>query len=209
MRIILEDPAIMSRADAKARGLLTYYTAHRCKHGHIAERRVSDSHCMRCMEDPELQQRTRQTKRLWQARNKELLRKSKREYQRRNRDRINARNRAYRVDNLEEVRAKDRINHKKYREHARLRARARHARKRNARGKHTLRQIHEMHTKQRYKCASCFCCIKDKYHVDHIIPLKRGGSNDIGNIQLLCPLCNTRKAAKDPVQWAHENGRLL
>jgi hypothetical protein len=33
-------------------------------------------------------------------------------------------------------------------------------------------------------------------HIDHIIPLKKYGSNDASNFQLLCETCNTSKGAK-------------
>jgi 5-methylcytosine-specific restriction endonuclease McrA len=39
--------------------------------------------------------------------------------------------------------------------------------------------------------------------------LSRGGSNDISNIELLCERCNLRKHAKDPIDWAQENGLLV
>lgn len=31
------------------------------------------------------------------------------------------------------------------------------------------------------------------YHIDHMIPLSRGGSNDVTNLQLLCPYDNVKK----------------
>lgn len=41
-------PSIISRAEAKALGLNRYFTGKECIHGHIAERFVSDSRCIRC-----------------------------------------------------------------------------------------------------------------------------------------------------------------
>lgn len=39
--------------------------------------------------------------------------------------------------------------------------------------------------------------IKDKpMHIDHIVPIKYGGSNDISNLQLLCSDCNLKKGSK-------------
>jgi len=35
-------------------------------------------------------------------------------------------------------------------------------------------------------------------HVDHIIPLARGGANELRNYEALCPECNLRKGAKMP-----------
>lgn len=61
---------------------------------------------------------------------------------------------------------------------------------------------------QQGKCVYC----KDKMTVtnlDHILPLALGGSCHDENYQLLCPTCNTRKAAKHPIDFAREVGLLL
>lgn len=62
---------------------------------------------------------------------------------------------------------------------------------------------------QRGMCANCCCNIRDKYHVDHITPLSRGGRHEAANVQLLCGPCNLRKSDRDPIAFAQMSGRLL
>ena len=83
------------------------------------------------------------------------------------------------------------------------------ANSKGATGSHSAVEVERLFNKQKGKCVNCLCSIVYGYHVDHIQALSRGGSNDISNIQLLCPPCNIRKQAKDPFKWALENGRLL
>jgi hypothetical protein len=39
---------IISRAEAKAKGLNRYFTGKPCKHGHVAERQVFNATCVDC-----------------------------------------------------------------------------------------------------------------------------------------------------------------
>ena len=39
---------IISRAEAKAKGLKRYFTGKPCKHGHVAERVVVNATCVEC-----------------------------------------------------------------------------------------------------------------------------------------------------------------
>ncbi|TIL91473.1 MAG: HNH endonuclease [Mesorhizobium sp.] len=89
--------------------------------------------------------------------------------------------------------------------------RARRARKRLAEGSHTADDIERILVSQQYKCAECGTSIKKRSNrqVDHIMPLKLGGSNWPSNLQLLCSLCNKVKAAKHPLDFAQERGRLV
>lgn len=62
---------------------------------------------------------------------------------------------------------------------------------------------------QKCKCAVCKISLSDKFEIDHVIPLASGGLNIDNNIQLLCPTCNRKKHAKDPVLFMRTMGFLL
>lgn len=100
-----------------------------------------------------------------------------------------------------------------YRENNRERFRAadqrRRCRKRGASGAHTAADIKAIFKAQREKCPSCRASIADGYHVDHIVPLAKGGGNGKDNIQLLCPPCNRRKHVTDQVKFMQAQGYLL
>lgn len=82
----------------------------------------------------------------------------------------------------------------------------RRARQRNAAGDFTTNDIKEMFTAQNGRCWYCSTKMKN-YHVEHRIPLARGGSNGLENIVLACPPCNLSKGTKMP--WEMKNARLV
>lgn len=59
---------------------------------------------------------------------------------------------------------------------------------------------------QKNTCYWCRAKLNGKYHVDHVIPLSRGGSNGPENIVCACAGCNLSKWAKMPWEFA---GRLF
>lgn len=62
-------------------------------------------------------------------------------------------------------------------------------------GSHTEAQWQALKS---YYMDQCLCCgdVPDKLTRDHVVPIARGGSDDISNIQPLCFRCNRRKHAK-------------
>jgi len=70
-----------------------------------------------------------------------------------------------------------------------------------AEGTFTAEELAEIHESQGYCCAFCGVDTKVSFHVDHIIPLSRGGSNWPSNLQVLCAPCNLRKSDKTPEEY--------
>lgn len=144
-----------------------------------------------------------------QYRTPEVIRAYSRSSYRRNREKSLASGKRYRAANAASVSAQK----AEYRAanpelHAALK-RSYKARKRGAGGSHSGQDIKTLFILQKGRCAHCRASIQNGYHVDHMKPLSKGGSNDRLNLQLLCKRCNLSKSDKDPLVFANESGRLL
>jgi 5-methylcytosine-specific restriction endonuclease McrA len=73
----------------------------------------------------------------------------------------------------------------------------------------TSSQIKQWKEKQIKICYWCDTECSKKYHVDHYIPLSKGGEHEISNLVISCAKCNLTKNAKDPIQFANSVGRLF
>lgn len=80
----------------------------------------------------------------------------------------------------------------------RMRSRMRHARKRNYQGVVEKVDTQLIRTLQQGLCVYCGADLADGYHIDHIMPLSKGGQHTQENVQLLCPSCNLSKGPKHP-----------
>ena len=73
-------------------------------------------------------------------------------------------------------------------------------------GTYTQAEIDALLEQQNYKCAAPHCAadLHEKRDLDRIVPISRGGRNDITNLQFLCPSCNRSKNDKDWEEWLAE-----
>lgn len=177
----------------------------------------------------------REQQKAWREANKEHLREQGAEYRKANKERIAAWQAEYRKKNAERirlarkarpyVRSKEsmerkaaRLRETRYFERYRAQNRARiaaqqhnyRARKRAAQGRLSKDIVQRLMKLQRARCAGCGASLRARgHHLDHAVPLAKGGSNSDDNVQLLCPRCNCGKRHADPIAWAQRNGRLL
>ena len=63
-----------------------------------------------------------------------------------------------------------------------------------------------VHSKYDGRCAYCGKELGTRWHVDHIQPLSRGGSDDIGNMNPACIRCNLRKGGLTVEEFREEIG---
>lgn len=119
----------------------------------------------------------------------------RKEYESRNAEKLRLR----RAERAEELRERKREYSQTERGMAVNKARyaTRRARELNAGGSFTAADIEAIRKAQGNRCYICGKKLK-KYHIDHFIPLAKGGTNDPGNLRLACPACNLRKSAKHP-----------
>ena len=215
---------IVTRAEAKAAGAKRYFTAKPCPKGHISERWIASYSCDACQRLDLIalyqgnhkgrRDRNRATAKAYREANLDLAREKAKLHSRKTYESRKPYMAAWMAANAEKVReyrrARDAAMSEEQREGRRVHVRNRRARQKGNGGKHTSAQIRDLLVRQRYRCIYCPANLRRGYHADHVMPLALGGSNDISNIQLLCPTCNDSKGYSHPIAWAQQKrGRLL
>lgn len=123
-----------------------------------------------------------------------------RERRAKNRERYNAKAREWKLRNAERNRAITRAWHE-----ANPHANAMHAHRRRARvlevgGSFTAKDVEAQFNAQDGRCFYCGIQLT-RFHVDHRMPIARGGSNGPENIACACPPCNLSKSTKTEAEF--------
>lgn len=141
-----------------------------------------------------LQSTCKQCIKSYRACNRELHRNNQRDYASRNKDKISIKNKEYLLTDKGKMCS---INN--------------HHKRRNKEKKGDVTNIQLSELQQKAK--TCYWCNKPlknvKVHIDHYIPIKLNGEHTISNLVITCQMCNLKKHAKDPIDYANSIGRLL
>lgn len=155
-----------------------------CKRCNADSERYADGRCKTCTlaRHAEWAANNRDTRnassRRWNAKNKDKKLQAAAEYRVKHRDHINARRKELRAANPNAER---------------LKAAKRRAYKKRNGGVLSKNILEILLDKQQGRCACCGVLLNGVFHLDHKVPLSRGGQNSDDNVQLLLPVCNLRK----------------
>lgn len=197
-------PEIISRAEAKERGLKHYFTGKPCHRGGVAKRIVSSfaCQCVKCLDAQSEKFRN------YREKNSDQLNKRIREWRSSNRERLNAYDRDYRNKNHELMRSIKRREYAKNADGYKARARKRFLEKEKRIpswfgefDEFVISEALEL-TKLRERDTGI------KWHADHMVPLqasKASGLHCANNIQVIPSAMNLAKKNKmiltEPLEW--------
>jgi 5-methylcytosine-specific restriction endonuclease McrA len=205
---------LISRADAVADGLKGYFTGEACVNGHLAERRVRDGKCVVCALNTSLASARKSgvgalAKQRYRERNRQVLRDTEKARRTGNSETVRAQKRAYAARNAERERQRALAKYYANRSYYNNLSRVSRHRRRAVEGSFTAEDVSRILKMQRGRCAYCPRRLGRRFHVDHIEPVARNGTNHPYNIQLACPRCNRAKSDRDPIEFARSLGLLL
>ena len=126
--------------------------------------------------------------------NRKLLADKQKEYYRENKERIRDYGKMYRATEQGKT-VKRNSDHKR--------------RTLTKNGDVTVQQLKELYLTAK----NCYWCNtklnKNNTHLDHLMPLSKGGEHTLSNLVISCRKCNLSKNAKDPIEFANKLGRLF
>ncbi len=127
----------------------------------------------------------------WRDANKDKIANYNKEYNEANKEKIAAQKKEWRKNNPDKLKAY---------------MQKRRALKAGNGGSFTAEEWEELCDKYENKC---LCCgKKKKLTADHVVPLSKGGTSNIDNIQPLCGTCNSRKGNRNEIDYRQKGVRV-
>jgi len=129
----------------------------------------------------------------WKRKNPEKMKASAARWNEKNPGRKERTNRLWVEHNRERVNATMRASRKRRAAHVRAKNEEYRARLNGAPGFFTEKDVQDCLAMQGGRCFYCLTPLDEKFHIEHMTPLSRGGTNYPDNIVCACRLCNIRK----------------
>lgn len=159
----------------------------------------------------------------YRKKNKEQLKETKKKYYEDNKEKINLKNRIYHHNNKDRL---NKISNKYYNENKEIIRQKSKEYYNSEKGKLVFKKarvkrkalvrkakVGDIDLNKIISNKKCYWCntkiLDNNYHIDHYIPISKGGEHSNDNLVLSCPKCNLTKGAKDPFIFANSIGRLL
>lgn len=144
--------------------------------------------------------RVRKYKAEWASQNREKMREANRRYRQKHRSKLSRKNKQHYQTNPEYYRTyRKQWSKTEYGRISFQRAGAcRRAEREGAKGSFSTDDVLWLVSRQKQKCAICKKLFpppgtRYRFDIDHIVPLSKGGSNNLKNLQLLHRSCNLKK----------------
>lgn len=151
----------------------------------------------RCQNTPEARERHRKRQLGYAANNREQERLRAAEWRKNNPEKARELDRAMYLKNKSAALEYNRNYRLANPDRCGMWARNRQGRKRAGGGSLSKGYVDFLYEQQGGKCLTCPADFRETgYQIDHVIPLAKGGRHCDDNVQLLCPTCNKRKAAR-------------
>lgn len=187
--------AVISRAEAKKQGLPRYFTGKPCKHGHVSERATHNGLCLECKRE--------QSRESYASASEKKIASVDR-WRRDNLEKKRSTNARWRADNRDWQRTYDAQPHRKKARAEWERANGWSVNQRAAARRLRLREASVELTQHQRQQINQVYRLRDQltmqtgveFHVDHYIPVSKGGKHVPENLWVIPAEQNRRKCAK-------------
>lgn len=169
------------------------------------------SDCKKCFRRYEItnSEKIAARKKAFYIANKKTMNAIKKIYNEKNKEALAKRRIVYREENKEAIAYRQKIYDKSPAGVASRKNTKYKRRSKERQGDVTTQQLLELEQSAKV-CYWCNCSLKKaKVHIDHYVPLSRGGEHTLSNLVVSCAICNRKKFAKSPYDFANSVGKLL